>query len=88
MQDDVNDYIEEAKIAMEDSIEHLQKELATIRAGKASPNMLSGIIVPYYGSPTPLNQVANVSTSDSRTITIQPWEKNMLAPIFARRAEM
>lgn len=68
-------------MAMEDSIEHLQKELATIRAGKASPNMLSGIIVPYYGAPTPLNQVANVSTSDSRTITIQPWEKNMLAPI-------
>ncbi|MCB0594819.1 MAG: ribosome recycling factor [Lewinellaceae bacterium] len=81
MQDDVNDYIEEAKIAMEDSIEHLQKELATIRAGKASPNMLSGIIVPYYGTPTPLNQVANVSASDSKTITIQPWEKSMLAPI-------
>ena len=81
MQDDINEYIEIAQIAMEDSIEHLQKELATIRAGKASPNMLSGIIVPYYGAPTPLNQVANVSTSDSRTITIQPWEKNMLAPI-------
>ncbi len=81
MQEDVNEYIKEAQMAMEDSIEHLQKELATIRAGKASPNMLSGIIVPYYGSPTPLNQVANVSTSDSRTITIQPWEKNMLAPI-------
>lgn len=81
MQDDINEYIEIAQIAMEDSIEHLQKELATIRAGKASPNMLSGIIVPYYGAPTPLNQVGNVSTSDSRTITIQPWEKNMLAPI-------
>lgn len=68
-------------MAMDDSIEHLQKELASIRAGKASPNMLSGIQVPYYGTPTPLNQVANVSASDSRTITIQPWEKNMLAPI-------
>ena len=81
MQEDVNEYIEEAIIAMEGSIEHLHKELATIRAGKASPNMLSGISVPYYGTPTPLNQVANVSTSDSRTITIQPWEKSMLAPI-------
>lgn len=81
MQEDIDEYIEIAKISMEASIEHLQKELATIRAGKASPNMLSSIIVPYYGSPTPLNQVANVSTSDSRTITIQPWEKNMLAPI-------
>lgn len=81
MPEDVSEYIEIAQMAMEDSIEHLQKELATIRAGKASPNMLSGIIVPYYGSPAPLNQVANVSTSDSRTITIQPWEKNMLAPI-------
>ncbi|MCO6490218.1 MAG: ribosome recycling factor [Phaeodactylibacter sp.] len=81
MQEDIDEYIEIAQISMEASIEHLQKELATIRAGKASPNMLSGIIVPYYGSPTPLNQVANVSTSDSRTITIQPWEKNMLAPI-------
>ena len=81
MQDEVGDYIEEAQMAMEESINHLQKELATIRAGKASPNMLSGISVPYYGSPTPLNQVANVGASDSRTITIQPWEKNMLAPI-------
>ena len=81
MQEEVNENIEGAKMAMEDSIEHLQKELSAIRAGKASPNMLSGIIVSYYGSPTPLNQVSNVGASDSRTITIQPWEKNMLAPI-------
>jgi len=81
MQEDVNKYVKDAENAMKDSIEHLQKELATIRAGKASPNMLSGIMVPYYGTPTQLNQVANVGASDSRTITIQPWEKSMLAPI-------
>ena len=65
----------------ENSINHLRQELAKIRAGKASPNMLSGIMVVYYGSPTPLNQVANIGTADSRTLTIQPWEKNMLGPI-------
>lgn len=81
MQEDVDMAIDLAKQAMEDSIEHLQKELAKIRAGKASPAMLADLRVPYYGSPTPLNQVANVSTSDAKTLVIQPWEKNMLAPI-------
>jgi ribosome recycling factor len=81
MQDEVNLYVEAAQESMENSIDHLQKELSKIRAGKASPAMLSGLLVSYYGSPTPLNQVANVSTSDSRTIVIQPWEKSMLAPI-------
>lgn len=81
MQDDVNLSIEMAEEAMEGAILHLQDELVKIRTGKASPAMLSGIKVPYYGSPTPLNQVANVSTSDARTIVIQPWEKSMLAPI-------
>jgi ribosome recycling factor len=81
MQDEVNLYVEAAEESMENSIDHLQKELSKIRAGKASPAMLAGLLVSYYGSPTPLNQVANVSTSDSRTIVIQPWEKSMLAPI-------
>lgn len=81
MQDEVNLYVEEAQEAMENAIDHLQKELSKIRAGKASPAMLSGLLVAYYGSPTPLNQVANVSTSDSRTIVIQPWEKTSLGPI-------
>ncbi len=80
-EEDVRMYIEEAKEAMDNAIDHLQKELATIRAGKASPSMLNGIMVPYYGSPTPLNQIANVGTSDSKTIVIQPWEKSMVAPI-------
>ncbi len=81
MQEEVSFYVDEAREGMESAIDHLQKELAKIRAGKASPAMLAGLMVPYYGTPTPLNQVANVSTSDSRTIVIQPWEKSMLAPI-------
>jgi ribosome recycling factor len=62
-------------------MDHLAYELNKIRAGKASPAMLNGIMVEYYGAPTPLSQVANVSTQDARTITIQPWEKKMLAAI-------
>ena len=81
MDTEVSNYLEEAKILMESSIDHLKSELLKIRTGKASPAMLEGIIVPYYGTPTPLNQVANVATADARTMTIQPWEKTMLAPI-------
>lgn len=66
---------------LDKAIDHLKDELAKIRAGKASPIMLSGIMVDYYGSPTVLNQVANVGTADSRTLTIQPWEKSMLGAI-------
>jgi ribosome recycling factor len=63
------------------AIEHLNFELTKIRAGKASPAMLNGLMVDYYGSPTPLTQVANVSTPDARTISIQPWEKKILGAI-------
>ncbi len=63
------------------AIKHLTEQLAKIRAGKASPVMLDGVMVEYYGTPTPLNQVANITISDSRTLSIQPWEKGMLAPI-------
>ncbi len=66
---------------MESAIEHLKKMLLKIRAGKANPSMLSGVFVDYYGTNTPLNQVANVGTSDARTIVVQPWEKQMIAPI-------
>lgn len=79
--EEVDMALEIAKENMDDSIDHLSRELIKIRTGKASPSMLGGISVEYYGTPTPLNQVANVGTSDSRTLTIQPWEKNMLAPI-------
>lgn len=66
---------------MKKAIGHLEVELTKIRAGKANPQMLDGIMVDYYGSPTPLNQVGNVSVMDARTLTVQPWEKNMLQPI-------
>lgn len=69
------------KDLMQKAIDHLQIELAKIRAGKANVGMLSGIKVDYYGTPTDLAQVANVSTPDSKTISIQPWEKKLLADI-------
>ncbi|MBI5373265.1 MAG: ribosome recycling factor [Sphingobacteriales bacterium] len=66
---------------MKKAIGHLEAELIKIRAGKANPQMLDGIVVDYYGSPMPINQVANISVMDARTLSIQPWEKNMLQPI-------
>jgi len=66
---------------MEASINHLTSELSKIRAGKATPSMLDGVMVEYYGSQTPLNQVANVNTPDARTLSVQPWEKSMLQEI-------
>jgi ribosome recycling factor len=66
---------------MKKAITHLEAELIKIRAGKANPQMLDGVVVDYYGSPMPINQVANISVMDARTLTIQPWEKNMLQPI-------
>jgi ribosome recycling factor len=66
---------------MKKAIDHLEAELIKIRAGKANPQMVDGISVDYYGSLMPLNQVSNVSVLDARTISIQPWEKNMLQPI-------
>ena len=66
---------------MTKALNHLEAELVKIRAGKANPNMLDGIVADYYGNPTPINQVANVSVLDARTISVQPWEKNMLQPI-------
>jgi len=73
--------IDEAESSMKKSISHLEVELIKIRAGKANPNMVDGIMVDYYGSPTPINQVANITVLDARTLSIQPWEKNMLQPV-------
>lgn len=81
MIDEIEDHILQATEHFDKAIEHLVFELNKIRAGKASPAMLNGLMVEYYGSPTPLAQVANVSTPDARTIAIQPWEKKMLALI-------
>ena len=66
---------------MKKTLSHLDSELQKVRAGKASPGMVDGINVDYYGAPTPLSQVANVTAADVRTITIQPWEKSMIQPI-------
>ncbi len=79
--EEVNQYISHAEDLMEHAMDHLQKELTKVRAGKASTAMLEGLMVSYYGNPTLISQVANISTSDARTLVIQPWEKNMLGPI-------
>ena len=81
MNEEIEFIIDSAKEQMQNAIDHLVKELRNIRAGKATPAMLAGIQVDYYGSSTPLSQVANVNTPDARTITVQPWEKNMLQEI-------
>ncbi|MBE7629877.1 ribosome recycling factor [Tenacibaculum piscium] len=81
MNEEIDFILDAAKEAMNNAIAHLEKELRTIRAGKASPAMLANVQVDYYGAATPLGQIANVSTPDARTITIQPWEKNMLQEV-------
>jgi ribosome recycling factor len=81
MNEDIKFIIDTAKEAMDAAIKHLEKQLVNIRAGKASPAMLGSVMVDYYGSQTPLSQVANVNTPDGRTITVQPWEKSMLQEI-------
>mgnify|MGYP001817905998 FL=1 len=81
MNEDIQFILDTTKEAMDNAIKHLEKQFVNIRAGKASPAMLGSVMVNYYGSQTPLNQVANVNTPDGRTITVQPWEKNMLQEI-------
>lgn len=81
MNEDIQFIIDTAKEAMTNAIKHLEKQLVNIRAGKASPAMLGSVMVDYYGTQTPLSQVANVNTPDGRTITVQPWEKSMLQEI-------
>ncbi|HEY1030179.1 MAG TPA: ribosome-recycling factor, partial [Flavipsychrobacter sp.] len=73
--------IDEATSQMKKAINHLETELSRIRAGKANPQILDGVFVDYYGASTALSQVANITTPDARTLSIQPWEKNMLGPI-------
>lgn len=81
MNEDIQFILDTAKEAMDSAIKHLEKQFVNIRAGKASPAMLGSVMVEYYGSQTPLSQVANVNTPDGRTITVQPWEKKMLQEI-------
>lgn len=82
MVEDLNMIYDELKSANGKTIEHLETALLKIRAGKASPAMLHGVMVDYYGSPTPLQQVANINTLDGRTLTVQPWEKPMLMEVM------
>lgn len=81
----MNEEVELIQMDTEDnmhrSIKHLESELSRIRAGRASIGMLDGIIVDYYGSPSPLNQISSINVPDARTLAIQPWEKTMIEPI-------
>jgi ribosome recycling factor len=79
--EDVSAILAEAESHMKKALEHLDHELVKLRTGKASTSLISDLLVEYYGSPTPLAQVANLQVSDARTIMIQPWERNMLGPI-------
>lgn len=81
MTEEIDLIIATAKEAMENTVAHLEKSLLNIRAGKASPQMLGSVFVDYYGSQTPLSQVASINVPDARTLSVSPWEKNMLQPI-------
>ncbi|MBL7770909.1 MAG: ribosome recycling factor [Flavipsychrobacter sp.] len=81
MTEELSMILDDTSDSMKKAINHLELELVKIRAGKANPQMLDGIVVDYYGSPTPIGQVANITAADARTLTVQPWEKNMLQPI-------
>ncbi|MEX2335847.1 MAG: ribosome recycling factor [Fulvivirga sp.] len=79
--EEINLFLDEAKDLMSKAIKHVNGELVKIRAGKASPNMLEGLMVVYYGNPTPIHQVASITTPDARTLMIKPWEKNVIPDI-------
>ncbi|HEY2720151.1 MAG TPA: ribosome recycling factor [Chitinophagaceae bacterium] len=81
MAEDISHIVSSMEDHMQKAINHLETELIKIRAGKANPQILDGIVVDYYGSPTPINQAGNINVMDARTLSIQPWEKNMLQPI-------
>ena len=81
MNDLIKKQLEDAQASMDKAITHCESELTKIRAGKASAGMLDGIMVDYYGNPTPLAQVGSINTPDARTLIIQPWEKALLVPI-------
>ena len=81
MHESIQFWLDEGQESMDKAIQHLQFELSKLRAGKASPSMLEDVRVDYYGTPTPLHQLANVNTPDARTLSVQPWEKSVLAAI-------
>lgn len=77
----LNEVISKLQEQLEKNLSHTSLEFSRIRAGKASPDMLDGVMVEYYGAATPLSQVANVNTPDARTLSIQPWDKTLIRPI-------
>ncbi|UJH68435.1 ribosome recycling factor [Allomuricauda sp. SCSIO 65647] len=81
MNEEIQFILDSTKESMQGAMEHLEKAFIKIRAGKASPAMLSTVMVEYYGSQTPLSQVSNINTPDARTISVQPWEKSLLPEI-------
>ncbi|KAA3625218.1 MAG: ribosome recycling factor [Flavobacterium sp.] len=81
MEEEIKFIVDSTRENMGNALKHLEKKLVNIRAGKASPSMVSSVMVDYYGTPTPLNQVANVNTPDGMTISIQPWEKSLIPEI-------
>ena len=82
MSEDLEIIFDLAKDSMSNAISHLEKKLLNIRAGKANPNMLTNVFVDYYGTSTPISQVANVNTPDGRTLIIQPWDKSMFCLLY------
>lgn len=81
MQEEIDFLFDATKDDMDRALSHMEKALVKIRAGRANPTMLQGVMVEYYGAPTPLQQVSNVNTPDARTISIQPWEKTLIPEI-------
>ncbi len=81
MNEEVQMFLDDAKDRMNKAVDHLDKVLSKLRAGKATPHLVSDVMVDYYGSMTPLSQVSNVNTPDGQTIRIQPWEKSMIEAI-------
>ena len=81
MDEEIQFYLDELAESMTKALAHVNVEMSRIRAGKASPAMLDGLRVDYYGTPTPVSQIANISTPDARTLFIKPWEKNMIGEV-------
>jgi len=79
--EEIQMYLDEVSEKMDNAVEHVVAAITKIRTGKAMPSMLDGIMVEYYGPPTPLNQVSSVSTPDARTLMIKPWEKSIIQEI-------
>jgi ribosome recycling factor len=81
MEEEVQLYLDDTREKMDKAVIHLRDELLRVRAGKATPNILDGIVVDYYGVKSPLNQVSNINTPDAKTISVQPWDKSMIGAI-------